>query len=511
MSNKFFSTIAGASLLLTFIGLIGRGFGFFREIIFASEYGIEKEFDIYLIGSVISVSINTAVFYLCQNYFIPAYHNYKSTSLEKANDFLNNSVTLLFVFFSFITFLLYFFSNQIITAYLGQNSSELFSLAKNIFVITLFTIPLNAAAAILISHRQAESEFKSTAIATLFPNVAIIISIIVLNTSLGVLSIAVGYLIGIILQFVYMIFVSHKEIVLSKLMKLKNIFPEKSLASGLIIIVLIEVINQSYVLVDRFFYKSVETGGIAALNYANVLFILPISIFSLALSTAIFPKFSQAFSINDFDTLKSHFTNAIRINFFFFIPLVFLIFIFGDSFISLIFERGKFTNQGTEMTFEVLQLLTFSLVFYSSYAIINKMIYSSGLINKLFFVAIILFVLKILLNYFLVENFKQNGLALSSSIIYILLSLSGYLILRNKFKFKLSLSFLKSFLLITLNCLLALLIITTIGILFLVESTFTNIFIISVFIITYFLSSYFIDSDEIKLLRQTSKNFYAIK
>ncbi|MDR3626627.1 MAG: hypothetical protein P4L45_07330, partial [Ignavibacteriaceae bacterium] len=64
MAKKFTSTIAGASLLITVVGLISRGMGFIREIIFANFFGLSADYDIYLIGTVLPVAINTIIIYL---------------------------------------------------------------------------------------------------------------------------------------------------------------------------------------------------------------------------------------------------------------------------------------------------------------------------------------------------------------------------------------------------------------------------------------------------------------
>ena len=56
MSQKFTSTIAGASIFISLIGVLSRGFGFIREMIFANNFGLETDFDLYLVGAVLVVS-----------------------------------------------------------------------------------------------------------------------------------------------------------------------------------------------------------------------------------------------------------------------------------------------------------------------------------------------------------------------------------------------------------------------------------------------------------------------
>ena len=97
MSNKITSTLAGAVLFLIVVNLLSKGLGFFREVLFANYFGRGVEFDIYLIGAVIPITINTVVLYIGQNYFIPGYHKIKT---EKEN------LTSRFFTINFVAFIL---------------------------------------------------------------------------------------------------------------------------------------------------------------------------------------------------------------------------------------------------------------------------------------------------------------------------------------------------------------------------------------------------------------------
>ena len=74
MAKKFTSTIVGASIFISILMLLGRGFGFIREIVYAGYFGIGEQFDLYLVSAVFPITVNTIVYYLGQNYFIPAYN-----------------------------------------------------------------------------------------------------------------------------------------------------------------------------------------------------------------------------------------------------------------------------------------------------------------------------------------------------------------------------------------------------------------------------------------------------
>ena len=510
MSKRFTSTIAGASILITTVGLLSKGFGFFREIIYANSYGLETNFDIYLIGAAIPLIINTAVFFLAQNYFIPIYHKEKNKNSIKSIDFINSSFWLFLISSIILTSLLYFLTPLIINTYIPAAGENLKGIASKIFTIFLATIPFNAVYAMLTSFLQAEFDFKNPAISALFQNIFIIILVYFFENILGIYAIPIGYLIGSVVQFLYLFAVSlRKENFRLKKFALQT---SKTWASDqfFFFIILIEVINQLYILIDRYFYGRVEPGGIASLNYSSVLFGLPIAIFSLALSTAIFPQFTKAFNNKDNETLEGHFIKGISMNLLVFIPIAFIFIYYGDNLIKLMYERGKFTGSDTLMTYKILRIYAFSLIFYASYAIVNKLIYGAGLVKQLLIITAGVFALKVILNFSLVGNYQQEGLAGSTTASYISLSIIGYILVISKLKFKSTKKFFLNIIFYSLNSLIALLIADLFIALFPLEGLYKFILSLMIFSSLYLVNLYLIKPSEYLLIKDVfKKNVYS--
>jgi putative peptidoglycan lipid II flippase len=180
----------------------------------------------------------------------------------------------------------------------------------------------------------------------------------------------------------------------------------------------------------------VDDGGIAALSYANSIYILPVAIFSAALSTAVLPRFSHTFAQNSESRLETELKKAVRASLMFFFLISAVLFIGGELIIKIFFQRGRFSTAGTELTFEVLKIYSIGLVFYSTYAIINKLMYSSSMLKQLSFISIVALATKLFLNFTLVDSMKQQGLALATVASYALLFLLGYLLAAKKLRFK---------------------------------------------------------------------------
>lgn len=427
MSKKFASTVAGGAIIITFFGLIGRGLGIIREAVFANYFGLTANYDLYLIGAVLPITINSIILYLAQNFYIPNYNKAKSVSEQKAQRFRS----LAFVGFALLGFiiaiLLFSISNQLIKLYIQNVKYEDIIIAKNVFKIFILTIPFSFSISILSAILNADFEFKFPSFSQLYLNIVIIIIVLFFADSIGIFSIAWGFLIGTIIQFTYLFYKTNRISTLRyKDLHLKELTTFINLS--FLLIIFIESIGQIYSIADRFLYHRVDSGGIAALNYAFIIFLIPISIFSISLSTAILPKLSEISSNNSIEEKSENIKHYFGVNLFLIVPITLIFLLQGDFIVKILFERGQFNSFDSKITFDAMQFYAISLIFYSSYAGVNKLAYSSGLIKELFLVALFASISKVVLNFILVDPMKQNGLALSSSISFLFLFIGTYFI-----------------------------------------------------------------------------------
>jgi putative peptidoglycan lipid II flippase len=432
MSKKFSSTVAGGAIIITFFSFIGRGLGIIREAVFANYFGLTTNYDLYLIGAVLPITINSIIHYLAQNFYIPNYKKVKSVSDQKAQRFRSVAFVGFTLLGLIIAVILFSITDQIIKLYVQNANFENLIIAKNVFNIFIFTIPFSFSTAILSAILNADFEFKFPSFSQLYLNLAIILVVLFFADSIGIFSIAWGYLIGTLLQFIYLYYkTNHISAIRFRNLHLSELTSFLSLSFFLIIF--IESIGQIYSLADRFLYHRVDSGGIAALNYALIIFLIPISIFSLSLSTAILPKLSEILGDGSIEEKSENIKHYFGVNLFLIVPITLILLFQGDFIVKILFERGQFNPGDSKITFSAMQFYALSLIFYSSYAGINKLAYSSGLIKELFLVALFACIIKVVLNFILVDPMKQNGLALSSSLSFFFLFLGTYFItLTNK-------------------------------------------------------------------------------
>ena len=420
MNNKYFSTIAGASIIISFLSVISKGLGFFREMLFAGIFGLGTEYDLYLVSSIVPLTISTILLYLGQNYFIPNYDKFNKEDISQGITFLNFNLIVFFIFGCLISFFLYILSGTIIENYLPGLSLQIKQQAKFIFLIYLVSIPVSSLISILSAYFQQKYEFIIPAVSQLFLNISIIILVPFFHIRFGIIIIPISYLIGTIIQFIYL---------LSKAKNIKFKFPDLfyfrkfifSISNSLFLIIMIESLGQIYTLADRHYLYKVDKGGISAMNYSWNILLLPLSIIALSVYTVLFPKITSLFNNNTCAELKIFLQRSIKYLLVLFVPVTFILILYNNIIIKLLYERGKFGPADSIMTGTVLSYLSLSLFVFAVYGVFNKLFFSAGMIKILLLITIMSCFIKIGLNILLVGYMKQNGLALSTSLTYLFL------------------------------------------------------------------------------------------
>ena len=498
MSKIISRSIASASVVVILFTLLGRGLGLVREIVFASVYGAGSQFDFFLLIAAIPLVLNNTFIYLGQNYFVPMYHKIYVVDKESKTAFLSGSLKKFFFGGLLLSVLLFtiqkiFNFNDVKLA--GSAAGSLFTGELLLYA----TIPLAAVFSIAAAYLQAEFNFIIPAVAQISLNLSIIAFVVLFGSSDGFLAIINGYFWGYFLQavlvFIYIYFVKRVDIFRKNK---KQVVGAVSL--GLTYIILIEVLNQSYTIIDRYFINMLPEGGVSALNYAFVIYTAPIGIISLAFSSAVLPFFSKSSSLNDFSKLSGDLIKSLKILAAVFIPVMFILYFWGGAIVALLYRRGNFGSSNVELTSDVLKYLSISLIFFASFAVINKVFYSMSLLKTLLIVSLTAVVIKLILNFLLVEELLQSGLALSSSITYIIITVSAFVILAQKIKLKGAKEYLIS---VALSFFIAFASLLTVHLVnsYIFETSPGAIISIPLFLFIYAFISYFADTNEIEYIK----------
>ncbi len=290
--------------------------------------------------------------------------------------------------------------------------------------ISLFRFFINyllfiSISAVMIGVLNSTSHFFIPAITPLLFSISVITSIIVLNKSLGIYSMAFGVLAGGLFQvlFQYPLFhrlgfdfkprLSFKDTYFKTI--LKHWVPVLATSS-------IFTINQQ---VAFLFASGLAEGSASAVTNSLVFWQLPFGIFSASITTVLFPRMSRQAAIDDKEGLRESLSTGIRLLFSLLIPSAVFLGLFGKLIIASALQRGLFTADNTFMTAGVLTGYVFGLFSVGGYNFLLRFFYAARNFKTPFIISTVVCTIDIVLSLILKETYLGvTGLAIANSIAF---------------------------------------------------------------------------------------------
>ena len=243
-----------------------------------------------------------------------------------------------------------------------------------IFIVTLLSALL-----------QYKNHFATTAFSTAFLNISMIVALFLANDldqQNAALYLSWGVVVGGLLQ------------VLSHIIALKKLNLLRLLTLGIIKFtkgkrakfnkfwqnfghgIIGSSANQLSDFISTFIASFLATGAISYLYYANRIFQLPLALFAIALSTAIFPKIAKAIKSDNNQTALNLLKKSFNLLFFLLLFSTIGGYILSKEIIWLLFQRGEFSSQNTIESAKVLQMYILGLLPFGFYKLFSLWLYA---------------------------------------------------------------------------------------------------------------------------------------
>jgi putative peptidoglycan lipid II flippase len=168
--------------------------------------------------------------------------------------------------------------------------------------------------------------------------------------------------------------------------------------------------------ISRMIASLLEEGSVSALYYAARVQELTLGLFSIALSIALLPTFSDLAASHDIEGMKRTLSYSFRLIFMVTFPAMAGLLILNRPIIQVLFQRGEFNEQSTAMSATCLFFFALSLPFISGVRIIAPAFYSLKDIKTPVFVASFVMVVYISLSFLLMNPLRVGGIAFALSI-----------------------------------------------------------------------------------------------
>jgi putative peptidoglycan lipid II flippase len=168
--------------------------------------------------------------------------------------------------------------------------------------------------------------------------------------------------------------------------------------------------------ISRMIASLLEEGSVSSLYYATRVQELTLGLFSIALSIALLPTFSDQAAKKDIDGLKKTMVYSLKLIFLVTLPAMVGLLLLNRPIIQVLFQRGEFNEQSTLMSASCLFFFALGLPFVSCVRIMAPAFYSLKDIKTPVIVAACIMALYVLLSVLLMNPLRVAGIALALSI-----------------------------------------------------------------------------------------------
>lgn len=407
-----------SGLLVMIITMVSRVLGLVRAGIIAYYFGASAMTDAFFSAFKISNFFRQLLGEgALGSSFIPLYNErVESEGEENSKQFIYSILNLLFVFSTIVTILMIIFSQGIIDGIVSGFPDETKIIASRLLKIMsvyfVFISLSGMVCAILNNFKQ----FAVPASTSIFFNLAIILASMYFGKTYGIDALAYGVVIGGLFQFLVVLPAFFK---IMKGYSFKIDWKDPYLKKIFIMIcpMLIGIVaRQVNTIVDQMFASYLAEGGVSALENATRLYLLPVGVFGVSISTVIFPALSKAMSKNDLDGATDNIIKGLNILLFLIIPSIAVLTFYAPEVIRLTLSYGKFDEEAVRVTSQALLYYSLGLYFYTAIYLMTRAFYSVKNSKYPVKFSIISIVINIVLNFLLIKSMAYRGLALSTSI-----------------------------------------------------------------------------------------------
>ncbi len=414
-------SIAKSASIIGFATLCSRLLGFIRDIVIARLFGIYVYAQAFVIAFKIPNLFRDLVGEGAANAaFVPVFSEYKLKHTEEEFWELANVVlNLLLVIVTAITILGIIFSPLIVRLIAPGFISDPHKLEITIRLnrIIFPYILLISLAAYAMGILNSLKHFSAPAFAPCLLNISIIVFALLFGE--GIKGLALGVLVGGILQLAIQVPVLYKKGFHLKLFRSFKHPAAKTIGKLMVPRIFSSSIYQLNNFVDSIFGSLafiVGEGGVAVLYYAYRLILFPLGIFSTALSQAILPTFSTQAIEDTHENLKNTLSFGLRATFFVMLPASVGFMVLAHPIIQTIFRGGKFDAYSTTQTANVLIFYSIGLFAYGATKILQSCFFALKDTKTPAKIAFVALIVNIILNAILMFPMKLAGLALATSI-----------------------------------------------------------------------------------------------
>ncbi|MDX1810145.1 MAG: murein biosynthesis integral membrane protein MurJ [Sulfurospirillaceae bacterium] len=412
--------------------LLGKIIAFAKNIAISTFFGAGSDTDAFFIALNITSILFVAFYSTVSLVFLPLYNEQKIKYGFKASSLFGSNIINIYLLIAFLLMSLSIvFAPEIVHSIDLSNNHERVSLTITLLrVMTLsfiFSIFVSFMTAIQFSNEQ----YLMPHLVPIINNMIVVLAIIFLAPKYGIFVPAIAGVVSWILQvpfhkwivkrmFHYSFYLDFKD---ARIKNMSVLFFPAFLGI---------FIDQANLMVDTMLASGLSEGSVSAINYSSRLISFSSGIFVMAIMSIMFPKFSKHIINSEQAKLNQLIQTGIRILLLIMLPIMAIILVYNYEIVSIVFQRGKFSELATKATSSVFLFYGIGIIFLGLRELFNKVFYAQKNTKIPLFISFIAVSVNIVLSIIFARSIGVRGLALASSISLMVYVILQVVILKNK-------------------------------------------------------------------------------
>ena len=374
--------LARSTALFSLATSLSRIAGLVREIVAASYFGVKGPMSAFTIAFQVpnlvrSLFADAAI----QAAFVPVF----TEQLEKGNkrEAFRLASTLFYLVtlvLGAITALFVLVAPLVISVFAPGFSGHLLDLTTALSRLLFPILVMLGTTGMVVGILNSYDRFGAFAISPFFWNVAIIAVLILLAPAFSedkeIYAYAIGVLVGTAIQLAIPAWdLRHTPFRLLRVFEWRSPAVRRVLLLMLPVTLSLGLINFN-LLINSFFGTLVSDRAPAAIDKAFRIYMLPQGIFSVAVTTVLFPTLARLAARHDYDDLRATMANGMRQITLLLIPAAAAILVLSEPMVRLVYQRGEFDASQTHLVATALFWFALSLPFNGLFLLLSRTFFS---------------------------------------------------------------------------------------------------------------------------------------
>jgi len=412
--------------------LLGKLTAYARDATLSAFYGASAETDALFVANNVPNLVFSAFFATIGIVFLPVYNQVRSEDgLAAAEEFGRNVITVYLVLSLVLSAACFVFAGSLVRFMAPAFPPATHALSTELARIVSWSFAFTSVTGILCSIQYAAKRYVGPQLMPSVNNVITAVAVILLASRFGIYVAAVAATLAWVIQVPIQSALVRSTFRYRPRIKLGDKALRKM--SLMLIPVLISVsMEQVYVLIDNILGSTLTAGSISGLNYSQRLLNVATGTFVLAVTTVMFPQFSEYVVEAKTESLYAAIDRSVGALALVLAPITVLVLAFRREIVSLAFQRGAFGGAATALTATLLGWYALGVLFTGVRDTLNRVHYAMQDTKTPLFLTALAMIVKVALSVILLRYMAAAGLALATSLATAVYCAIQFVVLRRR-------------------------------------------------------------------------------